>query len=65
MLTQEQKDAYIKNGYAKCPFCKSDSIEGGSIDVDGNETWQKVRCLDCDRVWNDLYKLYDVEEVEE
>ena len=60
-LTQEQKDEYVKNGYGRCPYCKSDGIEGGFISVDGNEVWQKVTCLDCDKVWNDLYKLYDVE----
>jgi len=64
MLTKEQKEEYIKSGYAKCPFCKSDQIEGGAIDVDGPEAWQKVTCIDCEKVWNDVYKLVDVEEID-
>ena len=66
-LTSKQKKAYLKH-YAHCPFCKSKNIEGHGIKVDeddGDCAWQEVVvCLDCDKRWNDIYKLVDVEEAE-
>lgn len=62
-LTEEQKTAYLKN-YGHCPFCRSDEIEGGFVEIDGNTAWQKVTCMECGRQWNDLYHLNDVEEAD-
>ena len=65
-LTSKQKKAYLKH-YYHCPFCKSKNIEGHGIKVDeddGDCAWQEVVCLDCDKRWNDIYKLVDVEEAE-
>lgn len=45
-----------KNG-AACPYCGSDQIEGESFDAEGAETWQTVRCLECDREWVEVYAL--------
>ena len=62
-LTEEQKKAYLKDS-SKCPFCQSEQIEGGPVEIDGDTAWQKVSCLDCDKQWADIYRLADVEEVE-
>ena len=62
-LTKKQKSDYLKNS-GKCPYCKSDQIEGGSIEIDGETAWQTVSCLNCDKKWNDIYRLANVEEVE-
>jgi len=61
-LTDEQKRKYLNGGYGKCPFCGSDAIEGGFIEVDGDSCWQPVTCTDCGKRWNDIYRLADVEE---
>ena len=65
-LTPEQEKAYIKDGWAHCPVCKSEQIEGGHIEVIGNEAYQEVRCLEpnCDHAWNDIYTLNSVELID-
>lgn len=55
------KEAYIKSGYTKCPKCKSENIEGGSVEIDCNGASQDVTCLDCNAEWTDIYTLTDVE----
>jgi len=60
----KKREAYIKNGFSKCPYCQSDHIEGGGVSVDGDYAWQEVRCVDCNKAWEDIYKLVDVEEKE-
>ena len=61
MLTKEQKKKYLKNS-GKCPFCQSNNIEGGEVEIDGKLVWQVIDCLDCKKSWVDYYKLFDVEE---
>jgi len=56
-LTPEQQEAYVNGGYCKCPYCKSEDIEGKHMDVDGNLAWQPVVCNNCDTEWRDIYTL--------
>lgn len=58
-----EEHEYLRNS-SKCPKCKSDQIEGGSIEIEGNTAFQNVQCLDCDFDWNDLYTLTGMEENE-
>jgi len=62
-LTAKQKKDYIKSGYSKCPKCKSDDIDGGMVDIDGNVALQSVSCNECEAEWTDIYKLADIHEV--
>ena len=62
-LTDEQKTKYLENP-GHCPNCGSEQIEGGSIDVEGENAYQQVSCNDCDQQWNDIYQLVGVEGVE-
>jgi len=64
MLTDAQRKEYVKKGYGNCPYCKSDQIEGGSLDFHGKQISQKVMCLDCEKYWHGIYTLTDVEEDE-
>jgi len=64
ILTEEQKKAYLKNP-SRCPFCKSNNISGGEIDMESLETWQHCSCDDCHEEWMDIYKLCSVETQEE
>jgi len=59
-LTPEQKKAYIEGKSCHCPFCKSEDIEGGHMEVDGTGAWQEVECNSCGATWQDVYKLVDV-----
>jgi hypothetical protein len=63
ILTFQRKAQYLADGGSKCPFCGSDEIEGGHMEVDGTTTWQEVTCLKCDESWQDIYQLSDVEPV--
>ena len=61
-LTDEMKKKYIESSGIGCPFCNSHQIEGDSFQSDGKHVWQSVECLDCDKTWDDIYTLTDVEE---
>ena len=61
-LTAEQKRRYLEEGGARCPFCDSDDIEGtGEHETDGTWHSAEVRCNSCQRTWEDLYTLTDVD----
>jgi transposase-like protein len=53
-MTDEE---YVKLRGVRCPFCKSDQIEGEHIEVDAGGAFQDVSCLGCDRTWTDYYIL--------
>ena len=50
-----EQQYYKDNGGNKCPYCHSEEIEGGSIEIDSNVATQEVWCHDCDEHWNDFY----------
>ena len=63
-LTEEARKQYLEKNGVDCPFCGSDEIEGGFVDIECGSAYQPVRCLRCEKRWNDVYALQDVEEVE-
>ena len=62
-LTAARKLAYLRRG-ASCPYCRSESITGDSVDIEGNRASQEVSCQNCGKTWRDIYRLADVEEIE-
>ena len=60
----EFKKEYLETG-AICPFCRSEQIVGGPIEVIGTTASQQVACEVCYASWNDCYELVDVTLVEE
>jgi formate dehydrogenase maturation protein FdhE len=54
------KAMYIKAKGLICPFCNSESIEGGFIEVEAGEAFQKMNCSLCQNKWQDVYRLVDV-----
>ena len=58
-LTEED---YVKIGGAKCPFCLSDQIEGGFVEIESAGAYQYITCLACERVWTDHYVLIGYQE---
>jgi Zn finger protein HypA/HybF involved in hydrogenase expression len=63
-LTRKQRREYVKEKYGHCPYCGSDDIEGGFIEVNDNYCWQPITCNNCEKEWNDLYTLTGIEEQE-
>lgn len=55
---------YVRNGGVKCPFCRSKSIYGDSVEIDAGSAWQRITCVDCDRSWNDVYSLNGYEPLD-
>ncbi|MDD2730822.1 MAG: hypothetical protein PHW33_01715 [Candidatus Portnoybacteria bacterium] len=55
-LTSEQVGDYIEGGGANCPWCESDQIEGGSIEVDGEIASQNMTCNACSQRWTDNFR---------
>ena len=63
-MNDEQKASYLKETH-KCPFCKSEAIRGEDHDFDGETIWKNIVCESCEKEWRDIFRLVDVEEVEE
>ena len=55
------KRNYLANSH-KCPYCKSSSITGESVEVVGGNAYQDVVCMDCDKSWTDEYTLTNIIE---
>ena len=64
-MTDEQREQYLACHGLRCPWCRSEMIEGDSVEVDSGHASQEVHCVDCGREWRDIYKLVDVEASEE
>ena len=39
----------------ECPYCGSDEVEGGFIEVDGDHARQKMSCSRCLSMWNSVF----------
>ena len=61
ILTAKQKEKYLKKGGNICPFCESESICGEGVDIDGTFATQEVSCSECGESWEDVYKLFGIE----
>mgnify|MGYP003652089981 CR=1 FL=1 len=42
--------------FAKCPYCQSDEIEGGSVVILVGSAYQECFCYDCNRSYTDVYE---------
>jgi hypothetical protein len=62
MITEEQKEKYLKHGGTHCPYCDGQDFEGGQVQLDAGCAWQELFCNDCEKEWADIYSLTDVEE---
>lgn len=61
-LTEEQRATYLATRGLLCPFCETDNIEGGSVEVNDGGAMQECNCADCGEEWTDIYKLINVVE---
>jgi len=62
-MDYDQKREYLDSRGSRCPFCKSEEIEGREINIDCDYTTQEVVCNNCGKSWRDIYQLTDVGEV--
>ena len=57
-IMMDKKDCIDKRGQM-CPFCKGASLQGGFVQVEKGEAFQKMDCLECEKSWTDVYRLVD------
>ena len=55
-------EQYVQAGGGFCPNCRSEQIEGDSVDFDGPHCTQRMRCLECHADWTDVYVLSDIQD---
>lgn len=56
-ITPEIEKAYVEKGGTRCPFCGSENITGGGVNIDAGGATQEVGCDDCGAEWADCYTL--------
>lgn len=49
--------SYLDCGGTSCPFCWSDDIGGGAVNIEGGKAFQHLSCNDCAEQWTDVYTL--------
>ena len=64
-MNKDRVTEYIRSGGVKCPYCGSEEIEGGSIEIDEGRAVQSITCLNCDKFWDDIYSLSGIHDEEE
>ena len=55
---------YVEEEGAKCPACRSNQIEGDSIDIEGKNAYQSCGCNECGAAWIIEYALTGYAELE-
>lgn len=58
MMTKEE---YVSGKGLLCPFCGSESIQGGFIQVEAGVALQEMGCARCENRWQDIYRLVGFE----
>lgn len=64
-LTEDQIAKYVAGEGCNCPFCDSDELEGGSINIEGNNAYQGMFCHSCNAGWDDVYVLSGIAAIKE
>ena len=59
------KEVYVNDKGLKCPFCRSQLIEGGFIEVQNGKAYQEIGCTECKNKWQDVYQLVDIVPIRE
>jgi len=62
-LTKARREKYLKKQGNTCPYCNSKDIRTiGPAMADCNYLTRDIQCLDCGKMWTDIYTLSDIEE---
>lgn len=66
-MTEEQKDAYLKGGAQKCPYCGHDELDCDRLMLSDFEDEYEctTRCTKCGKEWTDVYRVVDVRDHED
>jgi phage FluMu protein Com len=64
-LTNVEKQRHLQNPN-KCPYCQDTNIEsddGPEMELTG--CYQTIRCSNCEKRWTEIYRMIDIEEIED
>jgi len=65
-FSDEQKQEYIRTEGVICQYCKqTDQVDADQIRLENDNLVATVRCYRYNKAWKDIYKITDVEEIEE
>ncbi len=65
-FSDEQKQEYIRTKGVICPYCKqTDQVDADPIRLENDDLVATVQCYRCNKAWQDIYGIVDVEEIEE
>lgn len=64
MLSETEKQTYIRKGGVRCPYCSSYNIEAGQLNMEESGIYQDVECKSCGKSWMDEYTLTAILEQE-
>jgi len=64
-LTEADARAYVAGGGSLCPYCGSDDLEAGRIEVDSGGAWQDVECAGCRRLWREVFALTGIDVLDQ
>jgi transcription elongation factor Elf1 len=53
---------YRKEGGCRCPFCDSENLSQGFVEIDAQQATQEANCDDCGKEWTDTYQLSGYQE---
>ncbi len=53
----------VDTDWGRCPLCRSDEIEGASVEVDGDMTEQSMSCLNCEATWQEQYVAFGMSNI--
>ncbi len=56
-MEQLTDDQYVEKNGAVCPFCGSEILEWGSIEIEQRGATQEVSCMACGKCWMDRHEL--------
>lgn len=65
MSKPKTDEEYVEYDGGFCPVCDNHQLEGDSINMERGAVSQRIRCLECQATWYDVYKLVGYDELEE
>jgi ribosomal protein S27E len=60
-MNMSKEREYVESKGVRCPYCKSEDIEGGFVETNAGTAQQNIRCNNCGEEWTDSYTLNGVE----
>ncbi|MDD5713116.1 MAG: hypothetical protein PHY31_10235, partial [Smithellaceae bacterium] len=56
-IRARREKAYLAKHGEYCPYCESDQIGGGPVEIDAGYAHQDIFCLSCEKGWMNEYTL--------